>query len=209
MAIRVSVIEDHDDFREGLHHILEGTEGFHCVGTFASVEEAMRNLPKADVYLMDIGLPGKSGIEGLKLVKQKYPEAQVIMLTVFEDDKNTFQAIASGANGYILKKTSPAKILNAIEEAISGGMPMTPVVARKVIEMFRHYLPRRTTDVLLTTREKEILKLLVDGLNYNMIGEKLFISLDTVRNHIRHIYEKLHVHSKSHAVARALKGNLV
>jgi DNA-binding NarL/FixJ family response regulator len=209
MAIRVSVIEDHDDFREGLHQILEGTEGFHCVGTFASVEEAMRNLPKADVYLMDIGLPGKSGIEGLKLVKQKYPEAQVIMLTVFEDDKNTFQAIASGANGYILKKTSPAKILNAIEEAISGGMPMTPVVARKVIEMFRHYLPRPTTDVLLTTREKEILKLLVDGLNYNMIGEKLFISLDTVRNHIRHIYEKLHVHSKSHAVARALKGNLV
>jgi len=209
MTIRVAIIEDHDDFRDGLSYVLDGTEGFKCAGKFSSVEEAMRNLPKADVYLMDIGLPGKSGIEGVKLVKAKYPEAQVIMLTVFEDEKNIFQAIASGANGYLLKKTSPVKILNAVEEAMTGGLPMTPLVARKVIDMFKQQMPQPKGNISLTDREKEILKLLVDGLNYNMIGEKLFISLDTVRNHIRHIYEKLHVHSKSHAVAKALKHNLV
>ncbi len=205
MPIRVAIVEDHDDFREGLYHILEGTEGFRCVGTFASVEEAERNLPNADVFLMDIGLPGKSGIEGVKLVKQRHPETQVIVVTVFEDETTIMQAIVSGANGYLLKKTSPVKILNAIEEAVSGGMPMTPLVARKAIEMFKHYAPKPQGTSTLTGREKEILTLLVDGLNYNMIGEKLFISLDTVRNHIRHIYEKLRVHSKSQAVAKALK----
>ncbi|MBI5463600.1 MAG: response regulator transcription factor [Ignavibacteriales bacterium] len=207
--MRVAIIEDHDDFREGLYHILEGTEGFHCVGRYASVEQAMKSLPKADVYLMDIGLPGKSGIEGAKLIKSQYPDAQVIMLTVFEDDKSIFQAVAYGANGYLLKSASPVKILNAIEEAVTGGMPMTPLVARKVVEMFKRHMPQPREKIALTEREKEILKLLVDGLNYSMIGEKLFISLDTVRNHIRHIYEKLHVHSKSHAVAKALKSNLV
>jgi DNA-binding NarL/FixJ family response regulator len=209
MPIRVAIIEDHDDFRDGLYHIFEGTEGFRCVGAFASVEEAVRNLPNADVFLIDIGLPGKSGIEGVKLVKQKRPDAQVIMVTVFEDETNIFQAIAAGANGYLLKKTPPVKILNAVEEAVTGGMPMTPLVARKVIEMFKHYIPLPERALSLTEREREILKLLVDGLNYNMIGEKLFISLDTVRNHIRHIYEKLHVHSKSEAVAKALKHRYV
>jgi DNA-binding NarL/FixJ family response regulator len=209
MLIRVAIVEDHDDFREGLYHILEGTEGFRCVGKFASVEEAVRNLPKADVFLMDIGLPGKSGIEGVKLVKQRYPETQVIMVTVFEDETNIIQAIVAGANGYLLKKTPPVKILNAIEETVTGGMPMTPLVARKAIEMFKQYAPKPQESSRLTEREKEILKLLVDGLNYNMIGEKLFISLDTVRNHIRHIYEKLRVHSKSEAVAKALKQRYV
>jgi DNA-binding NarL/FixJ family response regulator len=209
MPIRVAIVEDHDDFREGLYHILEGTEGFRCVGKFASVEDASRNLPKADVFLMDIGLPGKSGIEGVRLVKQRQPEAQVIMVTVFEDETNIMQAIVSGANGYLLKKTSPVKILNAIEEAVTGGMPMTPLVARKAIDLFKHYAPKPSGTSTLTEREKEILILLVDGLNYNMIGEKLFISLDTVRNHIRHIYEKLRVHSKSQAVAKALKQRYV
>jgi DNA-binding NarL/FixJ family response regulator len=209
MPIRVAIVEDHDDFREGLYHILEGTEGFRCVGKFASVEEAARNLPNAEVFLMDIGLPGKSGIEGVKVVKQMRPEAQVIMVTVFEDETNIMRAIVSGANGYLLKKTPPVKILNAIEEAVTGGMPMTPMVARKAIEMFKHYAPKPQGTSTLTEREKEILKLLVDGLNYNMIGERLFISLDTVRNHIRHIYEKLRVHSKSEAVAKALKQRYV
>ncbi|MBI4427867.1 MAG: response regulator transcription factor [Ignavibacteriales bacterium] len=208
MPVRVAIVEDHDDFREGLSHLLENTEGFRCVASFSSVEETLRKFQSADVVLMDIGLPGKSGIEGAQLLREKSPKTQIIMLTVFEDDKHIFEAIRSGANGYILKKTPPTKILEAVEQAASGGMPMTPFVARQVVEMFRRNIPEKSEDVSLTAREKEILALLVDGLNYSMIGERLFISLDTVRNHIRHIYEKLHVHSKSQAVARAIKEGL-
>ena len=209
MTIRVAIVEDNDDFREGLFHLLQGTEGFRCVGSYDSVEDAMKKLTKADVVLMDIGLPGKTGIEGARAVKQRYPETQVIMLTVFDDDKNIFNAIVAGANGYILKKTSPAKLLLAIEDAAAGGMPMTPMVARQVVEMFKKRIPPEKEDHSLTPRESEILGLLVDGMNYNMVAEKLFISLDTVRNHIRHIYEKLHVHSKSQAVAKALTQSIV
>ncbi len=209
MPIRVAIVEDHDDFREGLAHVLQSTEGFRCAGSFSSVEEALRKFPAADVVLMDIGLPGKSGIDGARLVREKFPKTQIIMLTVFEDDKHIIEAVGSGANGYILKKTPPAKILEAIEQAASGGMPMTPFVARQVVEMFRRHIPLKQEHVSLTEREKETLALLVDGMNYGMIGDKLFISLDTVRNHIRHIYEKLHVHSKSQAVARAIKEGLV
>lgn len=209
MTSRVAIVEDNDDFREALFHILQGTEGFRCIGQYGSVEEAIKTLPKADVVLMDIGLPGKSGIEGARLVKQKYPDTQVIMLTVFDDDKNIFDAIVAGANGYILKKTPPAKLLLAIEEAAAGGMPMTPMVARHVVEMFKRHIPAQKEDHSLTSRERQILSLLVDGMGYSMVAEKLFISLDTVRNHIRHIYDKLHVHSKSQAVAKALKQRIV
>jgi len=209
MIIRVAIVEDNDDFREGLSHILKSTEGFRCVGSYDSVEHAMRDLPKVDVVLMDIGLPGKSGIEGARAVKQKYPDTQVIMLTVFDDDRNIFNAIVAGANGYILKKTPPAKLLLAVEDAAAGGMPMTPMVARQVVEMFKRRIPSEKSGRSLTPREREILGLLVDGMNYNMVAETLFISLDTVRNHIRHIYEKLHVHSKSQAVAKAIKHSIV
>lgn len=209
MAIRVAIVEDHDNFREGLFHILQSTEGFRCVGSYSSVEEALKKLPPADVVLMDIGLPGKSGIDGTQLLRKRFPSTQIIMLTVFEDDRHIFDAIMAGANGYIVKKTAPLKILQAIEEAASGGMPMTPFVARHTVEMFRQHAPRQGEGPALTLRELEILALLVEGMNYAMIGEQLFISLDTVRNHIRHIYEKLQVHSKSQAVAKALKQRLV
>lgn len=205
MTIRVAIIEDHDDYRDGLAHLINHTEGFQCVGQYVSVEEAARNMPEADVVLLDIGLPGKSGIEGIAEIKRRFPDAQVIMLTVFEDDRNIFEAIRAGANGYLLKKTPPAKLLLAIEEAASGGMPMTPFVARQVVDMFKQYIPPEKEKFSLTARESEVLALLVDGLNYAMIAEKLFISLDTVRNHIRHIYEKLHVHSKAEAVAKAMR----
>lgn len=205
MTIRVAIIEDHDDYRDGLAHLINHTEGFQCVGQYVSVEEAARNMPEADVVLLDIGLPGKSGIEGIAELKRRLPDAQVIMLTVFEDDRNIFEAIRAGANGYLLKKTPPAKLLLAIEEAASGGMPMTPFVARQVVDMFKQYIPAERENFSLTARESEVLALLVDGLNYAMIAERLFISLDTVRNHIRHIYEKLHVHSKAEAVAKAMR----
>jgi DNA-binding NarL/FixJ family response regulator len=207
--IRVAIIEDHDDFREGLFHILQGSEGFRCVGRYASIEEGVPRLPPADVVLLDIRLPGKSGIEGIAPIKQKYPAIQVIMLTVYEDDTNIFAAIRAGADGYLLKKTQPARLLQAIQEAASGGMPMTPLVARQAVTLLKSHLRPEAQTVRFTPRESEILLLLTEGLNYAMIGERLFISLDTVRNHIRHIYEKLHVHSKAEAVAKAIKGNMV
>jgi len=207
--IRVAIIEDHDDFREGLYHILQGSEGFRCVGRYASIEEGVPRLPSADVMLLDIRLPGKSGIEGIAPIKQKFPAIQVIMLTVYEDDTNIFAAIRAGADGYLLKKTQPARLLQAIQEAASGGMPMTPLVARQAVTLLKSHLRPEAQTVRFTPRESEILILLTEGLNYAMIGERLFISLDTVRNHIRHIYEKLHVHTKAEAVAKAIKGNMV
>jgi len=208
-GIRVAVVEDHDDFREGLSHILQGTNGFRCVGRYASLEEAVLKMPATDVVLLDIHLPGRSGIEGLSLIKEKHPNAQVLMLTVFEDDTNIFKAIQAGADGYLLKKTPPVRILQAIEEAAAGGMPMTPFVARQAVEMLKRHVPSQLEMVHFTPRESEILALLTNGLNYSMIGDRLFISLDTVRNHIRHIYEKLHVHTKTEAVAKAIKHGMV
>ncbi len=207
--IRVTVIEDHDDFREGLCHVLQHTEGFLCVGKFGAVEDALPRIPECDVILLDINLPGKSGIEGMADLKNKRPEAHVIMLTVFEDDTKIFQSIQAGADGYLLKKTPPAKLLEAIQEAASGGMPMTPFVARQAITMLKRLAPQVQSQVTFTPRESEILELLAQGLNYGPIGDKLFISLDTVRNHIRHIYEKLQVHSKAEAVAKAIKHGLL
>jgi len=207
--IRVAIIEDHDDFREGLAYVLNFTEGFSCSGAFASVEEALRKFPPTDVVLLDIHLPGKSGTEGIKGLKSIAPSAYVIMLTVFDDDENVFQSIMNGADGYILKKTPPGKVLTAIQDAADGGTPMTPYIARRVIEIFKRYAPVGKEDYTLTTRELEILEQLVLGLDNQGIADKLFISYETVRNHIKHIYEKLHVHSKSQAVAKAIKQGLV
>ncbi len=209
MAIRVILVEDNVDFREGLFHLLQSTEGFQCVGKYESLENATRKLPEADVVLLDIGLPGKSGIEGIRDIRKLLPKAQIIMLTGRDVDKLVFQAIMSGANGYLLKKTPPSRVLHAIEDAAIGGMPMTPSVACRVIEMFKKYMPENNETISLTHREEEILALLVEGMNYNIIADKLYISMDTVRNHIRHIYEKLHVHSKSQAVVKAIKNGLI
>jgi DNA-binding NarL/FixJ family response regulator len=207
--IRVAIIEDHDDFREGLYQILQGTAGFRCVGRYSSIEEGIPGMPATDVVLLDIHLPGKSGIEGLPLIKQRHPNAQVIMLTIYEDDSNIFRAIQAGADGYLLKKTPPVRLLQSIEEAAAGGMPMTPFIARQAVAMLKRHAPSEQETVRFTPRESEILALLTEGLNYTKVGERLFISLDTVRNHIRHIYEKLQVHSKAEAVAKAIKRGMI
>jgi DNA-binding NarL/FixJ family response regulator len=207
--IRVAIIEDHDDFREGLTHVLNFTVGFSCVGSFASVEDAINDFPETDVVLLDIHLPGKSGTDSIQEIKKKSPSAFIIMLTVFDDDENVFRSIVNGADGYILKKTPPAQVLTAIQDAATGGTPMTPYIARRVIELFKHFAPSGKEDYSLTTRELEILQQLVLGLDNYEIADKLFISRETVRNHIKHIYEKLHVHSKSQAVAKALKQGIV
>lgn len=208
-AIRVAIVEDHDDFREGIFHVLQATEGFRCVGKYSSLEEAVPNLPAADVILLDINLPGKSGIDGIASIKEKHPACQVVMLTVYEDDGTIMSAIGAGADGYLLKKTPPARLLQAIEEAAAGGMPMTPFVARQAITLFKHILPQAPSSSNLTPREQEVLAFLAQGLSYGKVGENLFISIDTVRNHVRNIYAKLHVNSKAEAVAKAMKQGLV
>jgi DNA-binding NarL/FixJ family response regulator len=209
MSIGVVVIEDHQEFRESISYILHSTEGFRCVGAFGSMEDALTKMTEPDVVLLDINLPGMSGIEGIERIKRKYPDARIVMLTVFEDNANVFHAILSGADGYILKKTPPIRLLQAIEDAAGGGSPMTPTIARQALDLFKTYAPQKNQPDLLTAREREVLALIVDGLGNDEISMKLFISLQTVRNHIRHIYEKLHVHSKSQAVVRAIKQGLI
>lgn len=209
MPIDVVTIEDHLEFRESLSYILQSTEGFRCIGKYGSAEEALSHMPEPDVVLLDLNLPGMSGIEAVERLKRKFPESRILILTVFEDADHVFPAILSGADGYILKKTPPIRLLQAIEDAAAGGSPMTPVIAKKTLDLFKRYVPHKNHDDPLTSREREILSLLVDGFGNDEISTKLFISPQTVRNHIRHIYEKLHVHSKSQAVIKALKEGFV
>ena len=209
--ISVAVVEDHPDLRNSLTLILNGTQGFSCVGSYLSCEALLEELTdiKPEVVLMDIGLPGMSGIEGVRKVKKLRDSTKVLMQTIYEDDEQVFRAMCAGADGYLLKKSSPVEILQAIEQVVAGGIPMTPSVARQVIEMFRDFAPKEQDVQRLTPREHELLRSLAEGLDYKQIAERHFISVDTVRNHIRHIYEKLQVHSKSEAVSKAFRQRLV
>jgi len=209
--IAVAIVEDHADLRLSLALILNTMDGFRCVGAYDRCEDLVRDLKtvRPQVVLMDIGLPGISGIEGVRRVKSLRPETHVLMLTIHEEDDQVFQAICAGAGGYLLKKTVLVEILQAIEQVVTGGVPMTGSIAQKVIKMFRDISPMYEVGEDLTPREYEVLKALVEGLDYKQIAQRYFISLDTVRNHIRHIYKKLQVHSKSEAVAKALRRRLV
>jgi DNA-binding NarL/FixJ family response regulator len=207
--LRILIIEDHDDFREGLAHLIRLSDGFAVAGSFSSVEEALVEPPPCDIVLCDIQLPGQPGSEAIEEIKRRLPGSAVIMLTVFDDDEHVFRSILNGADGYLLKKTSPALVLTALRDAADGGTPMTPYVARRVIELFRRYAPAEKGEYALTPRELEVLQSLVDGLDPAAISRRYFISRETVRNHIRHIYEKLHVHSRSQAVAKALREGLL
>jgi len=209
MIKKVLVIEDHPEFRESLYYILQSSEGFTCCGKYFSVEDALNCKQKPDVVLLDINLPGISGIEGIPKLKERFPDTAILMLTVFDDSDSIFKSILAGADGYLLKTTQPRRLLEAIEDVAIGGCPMSPSVARQALNFFRKYFPAAPKENLLTDREKEILQLVIDGYNNDDIGKKLFISIQTVRNHIRHIYEKLHVHSKSQAVVKAIRENLI
>ncbi|MCK9210371.1 MAG: response regulator transcription factor [Ignavibacteriaceae bacterium] len=209
MSIKIAIVEDHNEYRESIAFIFNNTEGFECTAKFSSMEEALSELPKADVFLLDINLPGISGIEGIGKIKQKSPTAKILMLTVQEDNNTIFNAILSGADGYLLKKTSPIRILQAVEDVYAGGYPMTPITARQILDFFKKNFSVTKEDEKLTEREKEVLSLIVQGRTNDEISEKLFISLITVRNHIAHIYEKLHVHSKAQAVAKAIRERIV
>jgi len=208
--IKVSIIEDHHDLRQGLVYLISASDGFECVDTFASAEEGIDGLSgKEDVLLLDINLPNLSGIEAIPLIKERFPELKIIMLTVFDDDDSVVNAILAGADGYLLKKTAPPLLLTSLKDCLEGGSPMTPSIAKKMLNIFKKHVPSKNDAFQLTQRETEILNLLVDGLDNPAIADKLFISVQTVRNHIRHIYEKLQVHTKSQAVVKAIREGLV
>ena len=209
--IKTAVVEDMRDIREGLATLINFTDGFTCTGAFRSMEDAIHRIRHdvPDVLLSDIGLPGMNGIEGIKILKEKFPQMTVLMLTVYEDDERIFDALCAGASGYLLKRTSPAKILENIREAVSGGAPMSPEVANRVIRLFRDIRPPERVEYDLTPHETRLLKLLVEGHNYTTAAEELRVSYNTIKFHMRHIYEKLQVHSKSEAVAKALQNRLV
>jgi DNA-binding NarL/FixJ family response regulator len=209
MTTRVAVVEDNAELRDSLFHLVSSGTSLACVGTFGCCEDLLSRAATLhpDVVLMDIGLPGMSGIEGVRALKQMLPAVDVLMLTVYEDEESIFRAMQAGATGYILKKSVPRRLLESIREIHSGGAPMTAAVARKVLSYFR---PKTgAAGAALSPREREILAGLVDGLSYKMIAERHFIAVDTVRSHLKSIYEKLHVHSKSEAVAAALKGRIL
>ena len=210
-TIKVAIVEDVRSLREGLGILIEGTPGFHCTGTFRTMEEALEKIrfDLPDVALVDIGLPGMDGIDGVRLLKERHPDLVLLMLTVYDDDDRIFAALCAGACGYLLKKTPPAALLASLKEAVDGGAPMSPEVARRVVALFREIRPPERADYKLTPHELRLLKLLVEGHNYKTAAAALGVSFNTICFHIRHIYEKLQVHSKSEAVAKALRNRLI
>ncbi|MBA4407491.1 DNA-binding response regulator [bacterium] len=210
--IKVAIIEDNNTIREGLAALINGTTGYSCVGSYGDCESFLSKLSTldVDVVLMDIGLPGMSGIDGIAKAKKIKPELNILMLTVYEDSQSVFKALCAGACGFLVKKTPPSRLLDAIKDASEGGAPMSSLIARQVINVFRQSqgkAPEEKTN--LSSREIEVLTSLSNGNNYQEIADRLFISVDTVRHHIRNIYRKLHVHSQSEAVAKAIRKGII
>jgi len=208
---KLLIYEDNPQLREGLTMLINGSDGFEVLSAFKNcnnVEDEVRAF-KPDVILMDIDMPGTNGIEGLKRIREIDTDVKILMLTVFDDNKNVFDAISNCANGYVLKKTPPARLLEYIQEAQTGGAPMTSSIATQVLRMFSSLNNEKGEDYDLSEREKQVLQLLVNGYSYKMIASEMFIAIDTVRSHIKKIYEKLHVNSKSEAVAKAFRNKIV
>ena len=210
-VIEVALVEDRREIRESLTSLIGGTDGYRCTGSYRSMEEALEKLRhhRPHVVLCDIGLPGMSGIEGIRILKELYPDLLLLMLTVYDDDERIFDAMCAGATGHLLKKTPPSRLLESLKEAVSGGAPMSPEVARRVITLFREIRPPERAEYELTPHETRLLKLLVQGHNYKTAAAELGVTTHTVSFHLRSIYEKLQVHSKSEAVAKALQNRLV
>jgi DNA-binding NarL/FixJ family response regulator len=209
--ITVAIIEDDRLIREGLSALINGTPGYCCTGAFPSMESALERTwgEAPSVALVDIGLPGMSGVEGLPILRDKYPHTALLMLTIYDDDERIFNALCAGASGYLLKKTPPGKLLEALAEVLDGGAPMSPEIASRVLRLFREIRPPETADAGLTPHELRLLKLLVEGHNYQSAAVELGVSFSTINFHMQNIYGKLHVHSKSEAVAKALRQRLV
>ena len=210
-GIKVIMFDDNDSLRDSVTMLPQDTADFTVVDSYAHCLDVIDNIKQTqpDVVLMDIDMPGMNGIEGVRLIRKNFPTVQILMLTVFDDDEKVFAAIKAGAAGYILKNAEPKDLLSAISEVYNGGAPMTPGIARKVLYQFQHLQPDEIKENYhLSAREEEVLSLLVDGLSYKMIASKLKISYDTVRAHMKKIYEKLHVTSMTEAVAKAINQKL-
>jgi DNA-binding NarL/FixJ family response regulator len=211
VPIRVVIIEDLREVRDGLAMLIGGTNGFRCVATYRTMEEALVGLEGGgpDVILTDIGLPGMSGIEGARILRERFPQVPILALSVYDDDENVFNAICAGASGYLVKNTAPARLLESLKEVAAGGAPMSPEVARRVVELFREFRPPSHAAYRLTPQETELLRLIVQGHFYKTAAQVMGISTNTISFHLKNIYQKLHVHSKTEAVAKALRERLV
>lgn len=211
--ISVAIIEDNTNIREGLAALINGTNGYECVGSYGNCEDFLSDLNSivVDVALMDIGLPGMNGIEGVNKAKEIIPKLDILMLTVYKESNVVFEALCAGACGYLVKNTPPTRLLEAIKEVTEGGSPMSSQIARQVITVFQKENTNKLNpkDETLSEREKEVVNRLAEGDNYQQIADTLFLSVDTVRHHIRNIYKKLHVHSQSEAVAKAIRKGLI
>jgi len=210
--IKVVIFEDNKHLRESLSLVINNTEGMACSGAFSNGNNLVKDMVNGnpDLVIMDIDMPGMDGIECTKLIKRQFPSVKILMQTVFEENEKIYEAIKAGANGYILKKARPDELIAAIREVASDGAPMSPEVARKVLDLLKSGGPESDHNMVeLTQREKEILQMLVDGHSYKSIAAQLFISFFTVQSHIKNIYEKLEVNSKSEAVTKALKNRLL
>jgi DNA-binding NarL/FixJ family response regulator len=208
--IRVALVEDLNVTREGLSLLIGGSPGFSIFGQYGSMEQALEQIldNSPDVLLADIGLPGMSGIEGVRRIHELIPTLPILMLTVHEDSDSVFRAVCAGACGYLLKETPPVKLLESIRELYEGGAPMSPGIARKVVLMFQKAAPPKE-EMQLSVRQLEILRMLAEGHSYKACAAQLDVGLDTIRSHVRKIYERLHVHSRSEAVWKALHGGLL
>ena len=211
MSYRIIIFDDNEERLNSVAMLLNLSPDFECVGTFKNCNSLVEDVEKTepDLVLMDIDMPGMNGIEGVRLIHNNFPSVQILMLTVFDDSEKVFAAVQAGASGYILKNAQPKNLLSAISEVHSGGAPMTPAIAKKVLNRFQQLQHNEIKeDYDLTARESEVLSLLVDGLSYKMIAGKLNITYDTVRAHMKKIYEKLHVASMTEAVAKAINQKL-
>jgi DNA-binding NarL/FixJ family response regulator len=210
-VIRVALVEDEPQVREGLRLLIDRSKHCACVAAFGSAEEAIARLPalSVEVVLMDIHLPGMSGIACIRELKTSLPKLQIMMLTVFEDQDEIFQSLAAGASGYLLKQTPPPQLLEAITELHRGGSPMSTQIARRVVEAFRHPAPKADATAGLSPREREIIVRLGDGYLYKEIASQLGISVETVRTHIHNTYEKLHVRTRTEAVMKVFGRKVV
>jgi len=208
--LRVAVVEDDVTMRDALATLIDGASGCQCAGRYGSVDQLLgAGTVRADVILLDINLPGTSGVDGVRLIRERWPATEVLMLTVYSGEDKIFQSICNGAVGYLLKKTPAPRLLEAIREAAHGGAPMSPEIARKVVTLFRKSPPAERQSEALTGQELRLLQLLADGHSYQAAADRLEISVNTVRSYVRNTYDKLHVHSKSEAVSKALRSGLI
>ena len=209
--LNVALVEDQRVTREGLRALIDSSEGFACVGAWSSIEDALAAslAPPPHVMLVDLGLPGMSGIDGIAVLRKRCPDTSFVVLTIYEDNDRVFRALCAGATGYLLKNTPPAKLLDGLRDAVNGGSPMSPEIARRVVELFRKFHPPERANYDLTPHELRLLKLLVEGHTYKTAAAELDVSVNTIAFHIQNIYGKLQVHSKSEADARALNENLL